>query len=456
MKYLPHNYQAHATQHIIDHPAAGLFLEMGLGKTVSTLTAIDRLIYEDLSVDRVLVIAPKFVQLHVWKAEIEKWDHLRHLRLSIVTGDPAQRTRALKAKADIYIINRENVTWLVNHYQTAFPFDMVVIDELSSFKDPGSQRFKSLRIVRPRVKRMVGLTGTPAPNGLPDLWSQLYLLDQGERLGKTLTAYREAYLTPDKTNGAQVYSYRVRKGSEQEIYNRIGDICISMKAEDYLQLPGRLEHEIPIIFPADLQKKYDDFEKEQVLSILGDEEITAVNAAVLTGKLLQFSSGAVYDENKQAHRLHDLKLDALEQILEEAGDKQVLIFFNFIHSFERIAARFKNVKKLKGAQGIDRWNAGKFGHMACHPASAGHGLNLQAGGHIIVWFDQVWSLEQYQQANARLDRQGQKELVIIYKLISHNTMDQEVTKIRERKADTQEGLMQAVRARIEKYKKPAF
>ena len=451
MQFKPHPYQQHAIEHILTHPAAGLFMEMGTGKTVSTLTAIDQLIYDRFEINKVLVIAPKFVSLNVWPQEIQKWDHLKHLTISVVTGDPARRSAALKAKADIHIINRENVAWLVRHYQSKWPFDMVVIDELSSFKDNQSQRFSALRIVRPMIKRIVGLTGTPAPNGIPDLWSQLYLLDQGQRLGKTLTAFRESFLVK-KENG---FGYRVRKGSEKEVYDRISDICISMKSEDYLQLPGRIEHEIVINFDIETQKKYDQFEKDSILAMADETEISALSAGVLVNKLLQFSNGALYDSDKNVHEVHDMKLDALEEIVEQAGGQQVLIFYNYIHDRERILSRFKTARQLKGTKDIEEWDNGKVGLLIAHPASAGHGLNLQAGGNIIVWFGPTWSLELYQQANARLDRQGQTKPVMIYKLICAKTMDQQVAEVISKKADGQEALMQAVKAKIDYYRKKA-
>jgi len=452
MQYLPHKYQDHATDHIVANKYSGLFLEMGLGKTVATLTAISRLIYEDLEVGKVLVIAPKTVALNVWPEEVKKWTHLSHLRLEVVKGDPAQRVACLKRKADIYVIGRDNVAWIVKHYMTAFPFDMVVIDELSSFKDNQSQRFRSLRIVRPLIKRVVGLTGTPAPNGLQDLWPQIYLLDQGERLGKTIGAFREAYLSADKIFGQHIQSYKVRKGSEKEIYDKIGDICISMKADDYLELPGRLEHTIRInLEPATLQR-YKVFEKEKVLE-MASADISALNAAALTTKLLQFSNGALYDENRAVHLEHDQKLDALSDIIEEAGDQPVLVFYSYIHDKQRILERFKHARELKTSEDIKAWNSKKVRLMIAHPASAGHGLNLQAGGNIIVWFGLTWSLELYQQANARLDRQGQTKPVMIYKLICAGTMDEEVSAAIYRKADGQSALMAAVKAKIEFYRK---
>lgn len=452
MRYNPHNYQLHASEHIITNRFCGLFLEMGLGKTVTTLTAIDQLIYERLEVEKVLIIAPKFVALNVWTTEGQKWDHLKHLKFSIITGDPRQRVQALRMPADIYVINRENVSWLVQYYQSGFPFKMVVVDELSSFKNPQSQRFKALRIVRPLIKRLVGLTGTPIPNGLPDLWSQIYLMDQGERLGKTLTAYREAFLTADKRNRGQVFSYKVRAGTEQEIYDRIGDICISMKARDYLELPPRIEQDVIVQLPDDIQKKYDQFERDQIMQI-ADSEITALSAAALITKLLQFSNGAVYDSEKKVQQVHDTKLEALEEIIEQAGGQQVLICYNFVHDLERILKRFPSARKLTNTKDMDDWNAGKVGIMAGHPASMGHGLNLQHGGHIIVWFGPIYNSELYDQANARLDRQGQTKPVLIYRLLGRKTMDSEVLQVLLSKTEKQEGLMHAVRAKVEFYKK---
>lgn len=450
MKYQPYNYQVFAGKHIVKNKFGGLFLEMGLGKTVITLTAIDQLIYERFEVDKVLIIAPKFVALNVWTAEGKKWDHLKHLRFSVITGDPRQRVMALRMPADIYVINRENVSWLVQYYQSGFPFKMVVVDELSSFKNPESQRFKALRIVRPLIKRLVGLTGTPIPNGLPDLWSQIYLMDQGERLGKTLTAYREAFLTKNE-NG---FGYKPRPKTEQEIYDRIGDICISMKARDYLELPPRIDNDITVDLPADIQKQYDKFEREQIMQI-ADSEITALSAAALITKLLQFSNGAIYDSERKVQHIHDSKLEALEEIIEGAGGQQVLICYNFVHDLDRILKRFSQARKLVNTKDMDDWNAGKVGIMAGHPASMGHGLNLQYGGHIIVWFGPTYNSELYDQANARLDRQGQTKPVLVYRLLGRKTMDAEVLDVLLSKTEKQDGLMHAVRAKVEYYKKNA-
>lgn len=455
MIYKPRNYQDFATNHILKNRYGGLFLGMGCGKTAATLKAIDQLIYERFEIDKVLIIAPKFVALNVWTDEAKLWDAFNHLKLSIITGDPRQRVQALRMPADIYVINRENVSWLVQYYQSGWPFKMVVVDELSSFKNPQSQRFKALRIVRPLIKRLVGLTGTPIPNGLPDLWSQIYLMDQGERLGKTLTAYREAFLTADKRNRGQVFSYKVRAGAEQEIYDRIGDICISMKARDYLELPPRIEQDIIVQLPDDIQKKYDQFEREQIMQI-ADSEITALSATALITKLLQFSNGAVYDSEKKVQHIHDAKLEALEEIIEGAGGQQVLICYNFVHDLERILKRFPGARKLTSTKDMEDWNAGKVGIMAGHPASMGHGLNLQHGGHIIVWFGPTYNSELYDQANARLDRQGQKRSVLIYRLLGRKTMDSEVLGVLLSKTEKQEGLMRAVRAKVEFFKKNAL
>lgn len=455
MKYTPHPYQDFATRHIIDNPASGLFLDMGLGKTVSTLTAVDQLLNVYCEVSKVLVIAPKRVAEDTWTTECSKWDHLRHLRLSVVLGSERERKEALKAKADIYVINRENVAWLVGYYQSAFPFDMVIIDELSSFKSAKAIRFKSLRMVRPKVSRVVGLTGTPAPNGLIDLWPQIYLLDMGQRLGKHITSFRSRYFDPGRRNGQVVFDYKPKTESQQQIYDQIGDICISMTAKDYLTLPERITRTIEVKLPAKVQQQYDEFEKEQVLALEDVEEISAVNAAALSMKLRQFANGAIYDEHKQHHEVHSEKLEALEELIEEANGQPVLIFYSFIHDYERIVKYLKGYKprKLDGSADISDWNAGKIQVLLAHPASAGHGLNLQAGGNIVIWFGPNWSLELYQQANARLDRQGQTKPVIVYHLTAVQTIDSKVFTALEGKAKTQDALMDAVKAIIKKYKK---
>lgn len=453
MIYAPHRYQQHSEEHILDNPGCGLFLEMGLGKTVTTLTAINRLMFEELEVSKVLVIAPKRVAEDTWISEKDKWDHLRHLRISIVLGTERQRKAALQAKADIYVINRENVCWLVSFYGGAFPFDMLVIDELSSFKSPKAARFKALRQIRPKVDRVVGLTGTPAPNGLLDLWSQVYLLDQGERLGKSVTTYREKYFNPGKRNGHIIYEYKVRENSYDEIYSKIGDICISMKAEDYLELPKRIDNTIEIKLPKHIQQQYEDFERKQILALEDLADISAVNAAALTNKLLQYANGAVYDSEKNWYEVHTAKLEALEETIEAANGHPVLVGYSYKHDLIRIMKHLKAHKPqvMEGSKTIADWNAGKIPVLLGHPASMGHGLNMQMGGHMITWFGMPWSLELYQQMCARVDRQGQKFSVINNRLITKGTMDEDVLLALDNKAGGQEALMQAVKARVEKY-----
>lgn len=446
-----HKYQSHCVGHIIGNSACGLFLEMGLGKTVSTLTAINSLIFDSLEVSKVLVIAPKRVAESTWSDEVNTWEHLKHLRVSVVLGTQKQRKEALQAKAEIYTINRENVAWLVGMYGTAFPFDMVVIDELSSFKSPSAQRFKALRSIRPRVNRVVGLTGTPAPNGLIDLWSQLYLLDMGERLGKTVTGYRNKYFNPGRTNGQVVFDYRLRPESEKLIQDAIGDICISMKSEDYLELPERIDRVVNVHLSEKELSEYKTFEKNQILQLL-EVELSVVNAAALSNKLLQYANGAVYDEFKNYHVVSKAKLEALEDIVDVANSP-VLVFYRYRHDLERIVQHLKryNPRTLTSAKDIQDWNAGKISVLLAHPASAGHGLNLQSGGNNIVWFGETWSLELYQQANARLYRQGQSKPVIIHHLITVGTLDEDVVKSLANKEDGQEALMQAIKVRIGKY-----
>lgn len=451
-----HEYQHTAVQHIIEHPYGALLMEMGLGKSISTLTAIKKLMDEYLEVSKVLVIAPKRVAESTWSDEIAKWEHLKGLTVSKILGTEKQRKAALKASADIYVINRENVVWLVSHLQGYWPFDMIVIDELSSFKSSKSARFRALRLVRPKTNRVVGLTGTPVPNGLIDLWSQLYLLDLGERLGKTITSYRSKYFRPGRSNGQIVFDYKLNSGSEEAIYKQIGDICISMKAEDYLQLPERIDRTVEVHLPEKMMNQYLEFEKDQVLALENEDgDISAVNAAALSNKLLQFSNGAVYDSERNVHDVHAEKLDALEEIVEAANGQSVLVFFSFRHDVSRILRKLKSYhpKEIGGPEDIKAWNEGDIPVLLAHPAGAGHGLNLQAGGHIVVWFGLPWSSELYQQANARLYRQGQNKPVIIHHLIAKGTMDEDVMKALAGKIDKQEALMQAVKARIQKWRK---
>lgn len=454
-----HPYQVAAVDHILNHTHCGLFLEMGLGKTVSTLTAINKLMYEELAINRVLVIAPKRVAESVWDTEIGKWEHLKHLKVSKIVGDAKTRLNALKTRADIYTIGRDNIAWLCKFYAgKRMPFDMLVIDELSSFKNHKSVRFRSLRVVQPQFLRVVGLTGTPAPNGLIDLWAQIYLLDRGERLGKFITRYRDEYFRPGRRNGAVIYSYDLRKGADQAIHKKISDICMSMKSKDYLTLPKRITNIITVNFDENLRKQYDSFEKEQVLSLFEDNaEITALSAATLSNKLLQFANGAIYDEKGGVHHVHDLKIEAVEELLDDANGKPVLIAWTFRHDRDRLMEALKSYhpRELKNGDDIRAWNEGKIPVLLMHPASGGHGLNLQAGGHIIIWFGQTWSLELEQQFNARLDRQGQTESVIVNKIVAAKTIDEDVIKALRNKNRSQEGLMAAVKARIEKYTRSA-
>jgi SNF2 family DNA or RNA helicase len=450
-----HGYQKFAVDAIINNPACGLFLDMGLGKTVSTLTAIDRLMFDSFEISKVLVIAPKRVAEDTWTGEAKKWDHLKHLKFALALGSELDRKKALRTKADIYVINRENVAWLVGLYQSAFPFDLVVVDESNSFKSPKSIRFKSLKMVRPLVKRVVILTGTPSPNGLIDLWSQMYLLDMGDRLGKTITSYRNSYFLPGRRNGAVIFDYKPVQDAEKRIYDRIGDICFSMKSEDYISLPARIDEVRQVVLTQKEMLRYEAFEKERVLELVNEGEISAVNAAALSTKLLQYANGAVYDANGEAQEIHDAKLEALEELIEFANGQSVLVFYSYKHDVERIKKRLAYYKprELKISKDIADWNAGKVQIMLAHPASAGHGLNLQNGGHIVIWFGLNWSLELYMQANARLHRQGQIKPVMIYHLIAKGTIDEDVMRALNGKAEKQEALLEAIKARIKKYTK---
>lgn len=441
-----HPYQRYAVDFIERHRFCGLFLDMGLGKTVSTLTAVKRMIYS-FEVSKVLVIAPKRVAETTWTTEADKWEHLRCLKLSKVIGTEKERAEALGADADVYVINRENVCWLVRYLNGRMPFDMLVIDELSSFKSHTAQRFKALKSVRYQFSRIIGLTGTPAPNGYMDLWAELYLLDGGERLGKYITRYREEYFHPLISVGAVVYRYGLNAMSDIVISKKISDICVSMKAGDYLQLPKRIDNTINVILTKDEKRQYDRFEREEILKING-ETITAANAAAVTNKLLQYANGAVYDETKNVHTIHDAKIEALEELVEAASGDPVLVFYSYRHDAARIMERLKKYDPvmLEGEKDISDWNEGKTKVLITHPASAGHGLNLQAGGHIIVWFGVTWSLELYQQANARLHRQGQTKPVMIYHLITKGTMDERVMKAIANKENGQNAMIDAVRA----------
>lgn len=441
-----HPYQEYSVEWIINHPYSGLFLDMGLGKTLSTLTAVDELLTIG-EVSKVLVIAPLTVADKTWSDEIKKWDHLKHLTYSKILGSEKQRIAALSKEADLYLINRENVVWLAEYFKSKWPFETVVIDELSSFKSPQSKRFKALRKIRPKIKRLIGLTGTPAPNNLMDLWPQMYLLDRGERLEKTLTAYRRKYFVPDKMNGHIVYSYRLIPKQDEVIFEKISDVCVSMKAKDHLSLPPRVNNIINVELSGKDLLNYKQFEKEYVLT-LEDSELVAMNAAVLTNKLLQMANGAVYDDEGNIKVIHDEKLEALERIIEDSQGEPILVFYNYKHDLERIKAKFPYAETLHGAETIDRWNNKEIPLLLAHPQSAGHGLNLQKGGHIMVWFSMLWSLEYYQQANARLDRQGQTESVIVHHLVTKGTVDEIALKRLEGKELTQDELLAALKAKI--------
>lgn len=454
-----HKYQKVCVEHIISHPFCGVFLDMGLGKTISTLTAIEELKYDYCEIDTVLIIAPKRVVETVWEEEAKKWDHTKHLTFSKIIGTERQRLAALKVKADVHIISRDNIAWLCSLYAAKLPYDMLVIDELSSFKAHQTQRFKSLRLARPWFKRVVGLTGTPAPNGLINLWSQMYLIDRGERLEKTITAYRSRYFRPGASNGYVVYSYNLLSDSERLIQERIKDICISMRAEDYLEMPERIDNFVRVTMPDKLMDAYKKFEQENVITLANEIEegtttVNAVNAAALSNKLLQFANGAMYDENKNVVPIHDLKLEALKEIIEAADGKPVLVAWTYQFDRDRIKNYFRSMapRELKTAEDINDWNAGKVRLMLAHPASAGHGINLQAGGNIIVWYGLTWSLELYQQFNARLYRQGQKQRTIIHHIVNTGTHDEDVVRALKSKDKTQNNLMNSIKAKLELYR----
>lgn len=469
MKYTPYPYQQHSIDHILDNPEACLFLDMGLGKTAVTLTAIDTLINDQFKVSKVLIIAPKRVAEVTWTDEALKWDHLKGLKFSKVLGLEKKRKQALNAEADIYLINRENVPWLVGQYQSAWPFDMLVIDELSSFKDSKSIRFKALRQMLPYVTRRLGLTGTPMPNGLLDLWPQMYLIDNGKRLGEKLSEYRTKYFNRiDVYHGQQrVDDYELKTPDadeedvigvdcvKQEVFDKLNDICISMKASDYLSIPERLDNLTKVNFTGAIMQQYKDFEKEKVLEFIeSGKEITAATAAALSGKLQQFANGAVYDENKEYHEVHNLKIDALGETLEALQGKPLLVTYSFKSDVERIRKHLKSFKPEEfKADTVTRWNRGEIRFLLGHPASMGHGLNMQDGGNYITHFGLVWSLELYLQVIARLDRQGQKYAVINERIISPGTVDERIIAVQEGREADQNSLMNSVKAIINQYKK---
>lgn len=456
-EFTPHKYQLTAINHVISVPKCGLFLDMGLGKTVSTLTAIKELKYNRFQVNKVLIIAPKKVAEGTWSKEKDKWNHTKDFRVSLVLGSQQKRIKALSVNADLYIINRENIPWLVDYLRNDWYFDTVVIDESSSFKNSRSKRFKALKMVLPKINRLIELTGTPSPNGVEDLWAQIYLLDQGTRLEKYITHFRAKYMEPNKRNRSQIFDYKIKDGVYDSIINKISDICISMKSEDYLELPDLSYNEIPVILNDKARRDYDKMERDFVLELEGaEDEITAVNAAALSNKLLQISNGAVYDSSGIYTEVHDAKIEAFLELVERLQGKSLLVFYNFQHDRDRIKRALEKsdlvVKELKTTQDEDDWNAGKIDILITHPASAAYGLNLQEGGNHVCWFGLSWNLEHYQQANKRLHRQGQKEKVIIHHLVTQGTRDEDVMRALDNKAGVQEEIMQSLKARIKKVK----
>ena len=446
MKYFPHDYQRYATDFIINNPISAVLLEMGLGKSVISLSAINELMLDYFDVSRTLVIAPLRVANSTWPDEIKKWDHLKHLNYSVVIGSEKERLDALGKPAHIYLINRENVDWLITKSGIPWKFDMVVIDELSSFKSYQAKRFKSLLKVRPKLKRIVGLTGTPSSNGLMDLWAEFRLLDMGERLGRYITYYRQNFFIPDKRNQQMIFSYKPKDGAEKKIYSLISDITISMKSKDFLKMPECVMNEVIVTLSDKEQKLYDSLKQDMVLS-LEENEIDAINAAALSNKLLQMSNGAVYNDKKESIVIHDRKLDALEDLIEGANGKPVLVAYWFKHDLEKIKDRF-DVREIKSAKDISDWNEGRIPVALIHPASAGHGLNLQAGGSTLIWFGLTWSLELYQQTNARLYRQGQDSTVVIHHILTKGTIDEDVMKALKAKEKIQDALIDSVKARL--------
>lgn len=451
MQYVPHPYQSYCIDFLLTHPFAGLFLQPGMGKTSIALTAADRLLFDTLEASRVLVIAPLRVAEDTWSRESAKWDHLSHLRVSKLLGPLKRRREALQTPADVYVINRENVQWLVTELGRDWNFDTVIVDEFSSFRNSQSRRFKALRKVRPRIKRLWGLTGTPRPRSLLDLWAQLYLLDQGDRLGKTLTAYRDRYFRPGKRNGHIVYEWIPRKGAEREITRRISDICVSLETAGNVALPALVESRRAVILPPAVRALCDDLERDYVLSLDG-VDLDAGSAAAVSNKLLQIAGGAVYDDAGNVHDIHAEKLEALADVIEESAGEPVLVAYRFRHERDRILARFPEAEPLVDSSTIERWNRGEIPILIAHPAGAGHGLNLQDGGHIIVWFGPMYDLELKEQFNARLYRQGQKHTTSIIYLVAEGTVEESAMEALEKKASAQEAMLKALTVRIDKWK----
>lgn len=457
MKLKPHAYQQYCIDRLIADPRVALFLDMGLGKTIITLSAIYHLKYARFAVRKVLIIAPKKVAEATWQREAAKWDGVHILRMRTVLGTQARRLKALNTPADIYIINRENVPWLVEHYRNDWPFDMVVVDESSSFKNPRAKRFKALSYMYPHIKRTVLLTGTPSPNGIIDLWSQIYLLDRGECLGSTFSGFRNRYFTPGERSRDIIYTYDPKDGAEDAIMNAIGDIAVSMKAADYLQLPPVVEDTIPVVLDAKARKAYDTMERTMVLELLqSGEQITAASAAALSNKLQQLANGAVYNEEHRPHAVHDCKIEAFMELIEQLGGKSALVFYNFQHDLARLLEALRltklRVRILRGAEDELAWNHGEVDILLAHPASAAYGLNLQDGGNHVVWYGLNWSLELYQQANKRLHRQGQTQTVIVHHLVCTDTRDEDILHAISMKERAQEFVLESLKARIDKYR----
>lgn len=452
MKFIPHQYQRFSIDWILNHERCGLLLPMGLGKTAPTLFAIEQLMHDSFEIFKVLVIAPPRVAMSTWSDEIDKWDELHLSYAKVVGPNKKKRIEALEQEADIYLVNNENLVWLVKYLQEQgrdWPFDMIVIDEWSKYKSSKTIGFRVLKKVMPLTKRFVGLTGTPNPNGYPDLWSQMYLLDFGARLGRTLTAFRDRFLVAGRRNGHIVYEWNLREGAKQSIDEKMSDVCFSLSAEDWITLPERMDHIVNAELSEDVMKKYKQFERDSILPLSDDEAITGVSAGVVTNKLLQFANGAIYDDDKKVLHLHDTKLDALDELLDQSNGQPVLVFYAYQHDFDRIKARHPEAQKLDTDEDLKNWNAGKIPLLVCHPASIGHGLNMQSGGNIIIWFGLTWSLELYLQANARLHRQGQTEKVFIYHIIAKGTVDENVMKSLKEKNLTQQSLLEALKAKIQ-------
>ena len=457
MKLKPHAYQQYCIDRLVADPRIALFLDMGLGKTIITLSAIYQLKYSRFAVRKVLIIAPKKVAEATWQREAAKWDGVHILRMQTVLGTRARRLKALNTPADIYIINRENVPWLVEHYRNDWPFDMVVVDESSSFKNPRAKRFKALSYMYPHIKRTVLLTGTPSPNGIIDLWSQIYLLDRGERLGSTFSGFRNRYFTPGERSRDIIYTYDPKDGAEDAIMSAIGDIAVSMKAADYLQLPPVVEDTIPVVLDAKARKAYDTMERTMVLELLqSGAQITAASAAALSNKLQQLANGAVYNEEHKPHAVHDCKIEAFMELIEQLNGKSALVFYNFQHDLARIVEALRQtnlrVRVLRGAEDELAWNHGEVDILLAHPASAAYGLNLQDGGNHVVWYGLNWSLELYQQANKRLHRQGQTQTVIVHHLVCTDTRDEDILHALGMKERAQEFVLDSLKARIDKYR----